>query len=212
MTIKTPIFLVGAERSGTTLLRLMLDHHPKIAFNLESEYIVDKIDANGHFPDLSNYHEYLFYNRIFLDSGFKIDKSLDYPALVNSFLQQKQERDNKPIIGATVHRHFDRLINIWPQAKFIHILRDGRDVARSNIMMGWAGNLFTGIDLWITAKNRWKKLSRHLKQEQHITVRYEDLIQSSEEQLTKICEFIGVPFDKVMFDYAERSTYIAIPD
>lgn len=211
MTIQTPIFLVGAERSGTTLLRLMLDHHPKIAFNLESEYIVDRIDANGHFPEISRYHDYLSYHRIFLDSGFKIDKNLDYPSLVNSFLEQKQARDNKAIVGATVHHYFEHLIRIWPNAKFIHILRDGRDVARSNILMGWAGNLFTGIDLWVIAENRWKKLSGQLKSEQHITVRYEDFIQSSEEELTKICEFIGVPFDKAMFDYAENSTY-SLPD
>ena len=37
---ETPVFLIGSERSGTTLLRLMLDHHPNIAFNLESDFLV----------------------------------------------------------------------------------------------------------------------------------------------------------------------------
>ena len=209
--IKTPIFLVGAERSGTTLLRLMLDHHPQIAFNYEFEYAVDQMGADGHWPDLSSYHEYLSYHRIFKDSGFQIDSSLDYPTLVNSFLLQKQKRDQKPIIGATVHHQFHHLAKIWPQAKFIHIIRDGRDVARSNILMGWAGNFFTSVELWITAENLWAKLSRQLKPEQNITIRYENLIQAPETELTKLCEFIGVTFDQAMFDYAQHSTY-DLPD
>ncbi len=132
MIIKTPIFLVGAERSGTTLLRLMLDHHPQIAFNSEFEYVVDRISADGHFPDLPCYHDYLSSRWIFKDSHFQIDPNLDYPNLVNSFLQQKQKRDQKARIGATVHHQFHYLCKNWPQAKFIHLLRDGRDVARSN--------------------------------------------------------------------------------
>jgi len=211
MSIETPIFLVGAERSGTTLLRLMLDHHPQIAFNYESEYVVDRISADGHWPDLLSYHQYLASHRIFKDSNFQIDPNLDYPSLVNSFLQQKQKRDQKPWIGATVHHQFHHLYQIWPQAKFIHLLRDGRDVARSNILMGWAGNFFMGVKHWIIAENLWLKLSHQLKPTQHITIRYEDLIQAPEKELTQICEFIGVAFDKAMFDYAHTSTY-SLPD
>ncbi|MDM8563416.1 sulfotransferase, partial [Candidatus Marithioploca araucensis] len=209
MNITTPIFLVDAERSGTTLLRLMLDHHPKIAFNYEFEFAVDQIDATGNFPDLSTYYEYLAYHRIFLETDFKIDENLNYPDLVNSFLLQK--RDNKPIVGATVHHKFHHLTRIWPQAKFIHLLRDGRDVARSNILMGWAGNMFAGVDFWITAEHLWQKLSSQLAPHQQMTIRYEELIQNPEEKLTQICHFIGVPFDKTMFDYAKTSTY-SLPD
>jgi hypothetical protein len=207
MNISSPIFLVGAERSGTTLLRLMLDHHPQIAFNYEFEFAVDQIDAAGNWPDLSAYYEYLAYHRIFLSTGFAIDPSLDYPALVNDFLLQKQQRDNKPIVGATVHHKFHNLIKIWPKAKFIHILRDGRDVARSNIFMGWAGNMFTSADLWIVAERLWIKLRTQLQPEQQITIYYEELIQTPEQILTQICDFIGVPFDQAMFDYAKHSTY-----
>jgi hypothetical protein len=209
--ILSPIFLVGAERSGTTLLRLMLDHHPKMAFNYEFEYAVDQIDAKGKWPDLAVYYDYLSTNRIFLNSGFTVDESLDYPTLINSFLQQKRQRDKKPLVGATVHHEFHHLLKIWPDAKFIHLLRDGRDVARSNILMGWAGNLFTGVDRWITAETLWEELSKQLAPEQQYTVRYEDLIEKPEQQLKHICDFIGVPFNQAMFDYVKTSTY-SFPD
>ncbi len=209
--IITPIFLVGAERSGTTLLRLMLDHHPKMAFNYEFEYAVNQIDLNGNWPDLPAYYDYLSTNRIFLNTHFTVDHNFDYPTLLNSFLQQKRQRDNKPLVGATVHHQFHHLIKIWPEAKFIHLLRDGRDVARSTILMGWAGNLFTGVDRWITAEQLWQQLSTQLAAEQHCTVRYEDLIQNPERELSQICDFMGIPFNQGMFDYVKTSTY-SFPD
>ncbi len=205
--IKTPIFLVGAERSGTTLLRLMLDHHPQIAFNYEFEFAVDQISETGQYPNLQDYLEYLADHRIFQTSQFAIDNTLIYPELVDSFLRQRQQRVDKPLVGATVHHQFDKLLCIWPQAKFIHLIRDGRDVARSNIPMGWAGNLFMGVDKWIEAEMRWQKLEQQLTPEQHISIYYEQLINNPEIMLKQLCEFIGVDFDKAMFAYAEKSTY-----
>ncbi|MEP0844220.1 MAG: sulfotransferase, partial [Phycisphaerae bacterium] len=61
---KDPVFLVGAERSGTTLARLMLDHHPRIAWLNEFEYAVDLIGPQG-WPDVNAYCDYLETNRIF---------------------------------------------------------------------------------------------------------------------------------------------------
>ncbi|MEQ9237509.1 sulfotransferase family protein [Coleofasciculus sp. E2-BRE-01] len=125
--VDKPIFLVGAERSGTTVLRLMLDHHPQIAWCYEFEYVVDQISDNGDFPQLEAYYEWLETHRIFQSTGFEIDRSLSYPQLANSFLCQRcqrLDRTGKPLVGATVHRHFDRLLQIWPNARFIHVPYD----------------------------------------------------------------------------------------
>ena len=73
-SVLNPFFLVGAERSGTTLLRLMLSHHPQIAWCQEFEYVVDKISPTGEFPLLTEYNELLESHRIFQDSGFVINK------------------------------------------------------------------------------------------------------------------------------------------
>src|SRR5262249_54027367 len=116
-----PVFLVGSERSGTTLLRLMLDHHPAIAFHSEFEYAVAKMDNPAEWPCLDEYCRYLTSDRIFNGDGFLIDRSLSYPALIDSFLCQKRDAAGKPIVGATVHLDFDRLMRIWPQARFIHL-------------------------------------------------------------------------------------------
>jgi len=207
--IEDPIFLVGAERSGTTLLRLMLDYHPQLAFQYEFEFVVDRIDAQGNFPNLADYHDYLAYDRIFLSTGFTLSLSpeLNYPELVNSFLLQKQQRSQKPRVGATVHRRFDQLLRLWPTAYFIHLVRDGRDVAQSNIVMGWAGNLYNGVDAWIEAEQLWQQLSAQVAPERQITIYYEQLIANSDQVLQEVCRFIGLPFDRAMYDYAQHTTY-----
>jgi len=206
-----PCFLVGAERSGTTLLRLMLDHHPRLAWCEEFEYAVDWISPDGRFPDAGRYADWLESDRIFLNSGFRIDRSLDYAALVRSFLEQKRQGDGKPIVGATVHRHFDRLLSVWPDARFVHLLRDGRDVAPSCIGMGWNGNVWTACDRWIEAESLWQSVRRQVGKERTHDVTYEDLIRRPEETLAGICRFLGVDYSPAMLDYSRTTSYHA-PD
>ncbi|MEB3359570.1 MAG: sulfotransferase [Synechococcales bacterium] len=210
-TISQPFFLVGAERSGTTVLRLMFDHHPQIAWCNEFEYAVDQVSPNGQWPDLANYYAWLETHRIFQATGFSIDKALEYPELVNSFLVQKRDRTGKPVVGATVHRHFDRLLHVWPEARFIHIIRDGRDVARSCIGMGWAGNVWCGVDRWLEAEQLWESLQRSLTPDRYIELTYEELIANPKETLMRLSEFLNVPYDEAMISYSEKSTY-DLPD
>jgi len=189
------------------MLRLMLDHHPRIAFSNEFEYAVDFISEDGHWPDLETFYHRLARNRIFQDQGYQIDRSLSYPALVDSFLCQRRNRVGKQRVGASVHRHFDRLPRIWPDARYVHLIRDGRDVARSCISMGWAGNVWTGAQRWIEAEQTWKQLQTTLSSDRYVEVRYEDLVANPESELDRICVLIGERFEPAMLSYAEHSTY-----
>ena len=205
--ISQPIFLIGAERSGTTLLRLMLDSHSQLSWCYEFEYGIDLISDEGGWPSLEDYYKWLATHHIFQATNFEIDYKLNYPQLINSFLIQQKNRQGKPLVGATVHRHFDRLLKIWPDAKFIHIVRDGRDVARSCIGMGWAGNVWTGIERWIEAENLWTQMKQSLPEEQRIEITYESLISSPDTTLKRLCTFMGIDFESEMLSYHQTSTY-----
>ncbi|MEO0948416.1 MAG: sulfotransferase, partial [Cyanobacteria bacterium J06641_5] len=139
------------------------------------------------------------------------DRGLSYPELVDDFLRQRWCSAERPVIGATVHHHFDRLLKIWPDAKFVKILRDGRDVARSCIGMKWAGNLWRGADRWIEAEHLWIELARSLPPERYIEFKYEDLITDPAVVLGRICEFMGVAYDPAMLTYPQSTTY-STPD
>ena len=56
----------------------------------------------------------------------------------------------------------DRLTRIWPDARFIHLVRDPRDVARSVIPMGWAGNTWVGVERWMEAERLWDRVRSSL--------------------------------------------------
>lgn len=203
------LFLVGAERSGTTLLRLMLAHHPELAWQNEFEFAVDLMAEDGSFPSRARYAEWLSTHRIFRASKLQVLERDDYPAIVRGFLDQKRDRASKPIVGATVHRHFVRLLRVWPRARFVHLIRDPRDVARSVMGMGWAGNVWTGSAKWIHAEEEWDALRRRLPAEDWCELRYEDLIADPERELTRLCEFIGVRYSPAMLSYPEDTTYEA---
>ena len=205
--IKQPIFLVGAERSGTTVLRLMLDHHPQLAWCYEFEYAVDLVAQGENWPELDAYYQWLETHRTFQATGFTINPDLNYPLLVNSFLCQKRKYEGKLIVGATVHRHFDKLLRIWPDARFIHIIRDGRDVARSCINMGWAGNVWTGIERWLEVETLWTQLEQQLPADRRINLVYEELISNPVKTLRQVCNFIGIEYDESMLNYPQTTTY-----
>ena len=208
--IERPVFLIGAERSGTTLLRLMLDYHPRLAFFEEFEFSIDRVSDDGCFPSVDDFREMMFTTYAH-DRASKYDFNFDlsYAELIDSILVQK--RGDKDLVGATVHRHFNRLPYIWPDARFIHITRDGRDVARSRIAMGWGGNTWTAIDTWLETEQLWDRFSSEIDESRRYEVRYENLIADCENTLRGVCEFIGVEFSEAMFDYAEHSTY-SLPD
>jgi Sulfotransferase family len=209
-TLSAPIFLVGSERSGTTLLRLMLDHHPQIAFEKEVDYIVEKVSPSGRMPAVGPYRDWLSTVR---GADFDVDTSLDYRHLVKDVLRQKQEiSGGKPFIGATVHRHFDRLRFIWPEARYIHLMRDPRDVARSIVQKGWAGNEYEAAEWWLNAEELWSAVCAEAPGERRHDLRYEDLVTHPVEELTRLCAFVGVKFDDAMLRYTESARQYPPPD
>ncbi len=209
--LDSPIFLVGAERSGSTLLRLMLDSHPEIAFLEEFEYVVDLVDDAGNRPTMEEFKTYLDLSRVFSTSGFEFDGSKTYDELVDSFLVERKTKSGASIVGGTIHFGFSKALSIWPNARFIHLLRDPRDVASSCVAMGWSGNVWHGATKWIEAEDEWAAVDAKISDDRHHTVLFSDLVQDHVSTLTKICGFLGVEYTEEMLAYAATTDY-DVPD
>lgn len=205
MNLYYPVFICGALRSGSTVLRLMLDHHPMIDNPGEFDFMFDLISDDGIFPDAQIYHNWLALNRIYQAKNLNIDISLTTRSLIVSFAEQLKHPDT--VLSLNVHRHFDRIPYVFPNAKYVHLLRDPRDVAKSCVGMGWAGNVYYGVDSWLDTEGSWDKLEKSLRPEQILTIYYEALITAPEATLSRICYFVGVPYSSSMLDYTGNSTY-----
>ena len=207
VVVTEPTFLVGAEQSGSTLLRLMLDSHPEIAFAEEFEYVVEAVTHDGRLPSTEAFGQMVSTSRTFGASGFAIDESIPFPELVDGFLRSRQQKKGAPLVGATIHHGFSRALWVWPNARFIHLVRDPRDVGPARIREGFSGNIWHALDNWIQAEDEWATLKRMVPSERLMTVRFSDLVADYHTTLTGICQFLGVDYTSQMLNYAQDTDY-----
>lgn len=205
-----PLVLVGPLRSGTTFLGLMLRHHPLIHHFGEFEEGFDLVEnKDTGWPSGDDYREWLSSFRSFRERELVAEPGLEYAEQVRNLASQmaSRARDDQAVLGFTVHTGLHRVVDIWPDARFIHLLRDPRDVARSCIGMGWVGHVYYGANYWIKPEARWDTLRAKLRDDQFVEVRYEDLVLDAETQLRKICELAEIDFDPAMLKYDRATTY-----
>lgn len=215
------IFLVGCPRSGTTLLQSLLAAHPEVISFPESkffEYLVPQyeprrlklgIASRRLRPMLVNFFEEIGHcelqRRLPLTPLFM----RQYVNLFRSSLNKIASSQGKSIwIEKTPgHLHYiDSIEKFLPDAKVIHILRNGSDVVASlqdafqtnPKIWGEAYQTIDGcIDEWIRDLEITKA---HIHKPNHTLIKYEKLVEIPQEVLEKICEFIGIGFDEKMLE------------
>lgn len=207
-TPSRPIVLCGSLRAGTTLLRLLLGQHSAIEGFGESDPLLDALpDDLARDPDALE--------------AYKL-KALDDRLLRRLSIRQLHgttpEEVFAEIIGQhpltrerlllTFHRQFHRVDKFLPNAFFIHLQRDPRDVALSAVQMGWGGVPYHGVDVWMEAERDWQKAERHIDASRRTFIRYEDLVSDPRSELTRILEAAGLHFEDAVMT-PEGSTYSA---
>ena len=210
-------FIVGATRSGTTLLRLMLDAHPDMAIPSESHFIPDLIKAYRlesaspeRLAEVVTAHRR--WGDFHLDAEelrerFRAVDPINPGDAIRAFFELYAEREGKSRWGDKTPgyvREMHRIESVLPEARFIHLIRDGRDVALSVLGMNW------GPSTVPEAAFRWKKRILRAREQvpridHYVEVRYEDLVLDTEATLRRVCEFIELPYDEAMLGYHERA-------
>ena len=215
---QSPIFIVGVGRSGTTLIRQMINSHSKIAIPYESHFItkyINQLLEYGNLADNANFE------RLLKDlCAEPILKNWDWAPSVQDMISSNPNRDLASILshfwGLYALKHgktmwgdksdyLDRMYQIrqlFPNAKFVHIVRDGRDVANSVMKMPWGPtNIKQAAEWWATHVRLGCAMGRMLDSEQYMEVRYEDLVADPELKLKEICEFLEVEFEPGMLEF-----------
>lgn len=210
-SVRSVTFVFGALRSGTTLFRLMLNAHGGISNPGEVDFLFDFLAPDPTHPTGWRYDRGAMQkHRIFRSRKLNLPADCDGLDLLHDMIAQLCERTDG-VLTLNVHRHADRIARVLPQARFIHLLRDPRDVARSSIGMGWSGNSFYGVEHWIATERSWDRAATYIAEDQVMTLRFETLMADLENQLKRASVFLGLKFSASMLDYHKNTTY-APPD
>jgi len=224
-----PIFVVGNQRSGTTLLRYMLCAHSRIFIPPESNFIPRFIQPPVHrsmprSQAIRVVESIMSYRPFYKDwQGEKpdpirfIDQLPDYRlvTILNSIYNDYARIYGKPRWGDKTPMyvdHIDALAALFPSAQFIHILRDGRDVALS-MFNAYRGPRFWYIDLYYSAEEWERKLrtafisGARLGNDRYFEVRYEELVDTPEPVLIKMCEFLGEAYEPAMVNPHQEAAH-----
>lgn len=213
-----PVFIVGLGRSGTTLLSVMLDAHSRIAIPYESHFFI-KYWRNVHkFGDLSNMKNRVFLVESILAEPFvaewdrkptldeiDLEQCIDLPATISQIYCVYARKHGKPCWGdktPTYIAHIDILNKMFPEAKIVHIYRDGRDVALSPINLGWWSypDFVSHLRGWRDTIYQARASLRKLPHDQWIEIKYEDLVSSPEKEMRRLASFLGIEFEANMLD------------
>lgn len=194
-------FVVGVGRSGTTLLRLMLDAHPQLAIGPETQFVPDLIHLDDHV-------EAIVGSRTWGDFGLDQQEfarraaDQDLPGVLRTFYALYAESQGKSRWGEKTPgyvRSMDSIATVLPEARFVHLIRDGRDVALSRRARGMGADkpMAKTANLWRRriedARGQARKLGGR-----YMELRYEDLVADPEPHLRAICELIDLDFDPAM--------------
>lgn len=210
--------IVGAPRSGTTLLRLMLDAHPALAIPPETGFFMLDLNLAGSSerdrreffeaivgfpadaPAWQDFHipKEQFWSRLSRIEPFTASEGY------RAFYRLYAERFGKSRWGdkAPLHSFYmDRIEQALPEAHFIHLIRDGRDVCLSLRPMWFS----PGWDVETQARH-WchfvTSARRHgARRRRYLEVRYEDLVTQPEAVLRGVCAFVELPYAGAMLDY-----------
>jgi sulfotransferase family protein len=228
------VFIVGCARSGTTLLQRIVHAHPQLAITPEMHWITDYFRAGkwlspdgrvtaeqvASMMEQKRFRQFDFSREAFaglLPNG----EPQPYVNFLNGLFALYGKIKGKKLVGNKTPAYVRRIAAlhaIWPEARFVHLIRDGRDVCLS--VLHWdhayrtAGRYTTWADDPVTTTALWwlrkvqlgRQGGRALSPNLYYEIFYENLVAHPEDECRKLCEFLGLPYDDAMLRFHEGRT------
>ncbi len=201
MSADAPIFIVGAMRSGSTLLRLCLDSHERIAIGPESGFM----GAAAAMKAIPGWDAGpAWYGRFGLSEA---EMNAQVAAFFSRIFERYAAQHGKARWGdkTPFHTwHVRQMADIFPQAQFVGIVRHPGATLVS--MRGWRYSAADSISKWVRANSEIVRQAADLGPERFAVCRYEDLVLQPETTLRALLRFLGEPWsDRVLsHDKAQR--------
>jgi sulfotransferase family protein len=220
-TDPAPVLIGACARSGTTLLGAMLGASPEAVTVPEARFkwnLLESCGVAGEAIDLACAVRKLSGDWKFRQWGIELPppddipaEQVPYAALLRHLALQYGLRWHKPSPKVWVDhtpgnvQYMARLGRVMPDSKFVHLVRDGRAVAASQIPLDWGPNdIFEAAQSWGFKVGMGVAACGSLGDDRAITVRYEDLVCEPQATLSGLCHFLRIAYDEGM---VERRDY-----
>lgn len=229
------VFIVGCQRSGTTLLKRMLNAHPRLAVTSESNWIARLFEKKAGLspqglvsPELLSFlladpaFTRLNIDRKELEALIRAGQQVTYSEFVSGVFNLYGRAQGKALVGNKTPAHIRRLGTLhalWPKARFVHLIRDGRDVCLSiakwpaaqqkkpGTFATWKEDPVTTTALWWELHVQLGRQARSwLGPELYYQMRYESLVEYPAEESAALCTFLGLPYNRAMLGFHEGRT------
>ncbi len=225
-----PIIVVGCARSGTTLVQVMIQSHPRLAMPPENRFLMPVYRRRLEFGDLREPANREAVAQFITGRKTKFgDLGIDPDAvrqrfneveptigsLIGSVLALYAERYGKARWGdkrPNYVQHLEVLLRLFPDAQILHVIRDGRDcVASLKHMPWWTFGYPASVYKWVQALKTAEWARATLRPDQYFEVRYEDLVARPRAELERLCAYLGEDLDEAMLAH-HRSVDEEVPD
>ncbi|WP_030612910.1 sulfotransferase family protein, partial [Streptomyces fulvoviolaceus] len=213
-----PVFVLGCPRSGTTLLQLMLHAHPRIALPPETRFVLPAYEGRLRFGDLRDPgnraglaawitgRKETRFDELGLDADTVAERIEGGPPTLGSALgitlRSYAERHGKVRWGdkrPAYALHVEEILRLFPDAQFVHLVRDGRDCVASLMGMPWWHRGFhEAVATWAQVMDVTRRYARRLGPDSWHELRFEDLVAHPEPQLRELCRYLGEEYDPGM--------------
>jgi len=211
-----PLFIGGCERSGTTMLGAMLGGHSRCLCLPESQFMDDQLahaDADGRIDARAALSRIVAHERFRLLWDLPSDPAPVQPAELGATLADLWtglalaygRKLGQPAADVwidhtpTNFRRVRGLLRLFPAARFIHLVRDGRAVAASLLPLDWGpNNALHAAEFWMARCALGLAAELDLGTDRVLRVRYEDILQEPESSLRRITSFIGLDYEPEM--------------
>ncbi len=198
-----PIFVGGLMKSGTTLVRAMLSRHPDIFGGLETHWFTERFAREWRDPASSTSTRLLgFFDLGRADHEAVAVQADSAPRFLDAFMRHCATRAGKPRwVEKTPGNvlHLPTIFDRWPGARFIHVIRDPRDVYAS-----WKRSNKYDLRRFIAdAHDVERALGDRLgsREGAYLEVHYEDLVRQPRPVMAAMLDFVGAPWCEGIDDY-----------
>jgi len=188
-----PIFVVGCARSGTTLLRLMLDSHPQLSSGPETKFLpdLDRIIARWKLPA-----------KFGLPREYWLAKMRQFYGSLHEDYMRTRGKTRWAEKSPLYTLHLDLIEELYPEAQYVHLIRDPRDVvASTKERWGYRAGLGTALRKWRRYVETAQAFGARVGPTRYHELRYEDLVAEPERQMAGLLEFLGEPWDPAVLAY-----------